>query len=213
MMDTVFVKQYKGLQPDREEIRRYAGMPKAFGNDPLMQECLQELGGINGRLCWRTFPILRQEDRLDLGFCRTDSKSLAINLKGCSSLVLVAGTLGIEIDRLLARYGRLSPAKALWFQTIGAAGVEAMCDAFCEDVPKLLGAAAFAGPAPAEGARIRTKPRYSPGFGDFGLDYQPFIFSALECERQIGLTLTDSLLMSPTKSVTALIGVLDEEDR
>jgi 5-methyltetrahydrofolate--homocysteine methyltransferase len=29
----------------------------------------------------------------------------------------------------------------------------------------------------------------------------------LDCNRKIGLTLNDSLLMSPSKSVTALIGV------
>ena len=51
-----------------------------------------------------------------------------------------------------------------------------------------------------------------PGFGDFGLEYQPFIFEALDCPRNLGLTLTDSFLMSPTKSVTALIGILDEEN-
>ncbi len=203
MMDTIFTKSYTGIAPDPQEILRYAGMPKASQAEPLMLECLRELGDIRGRLCWRTFPILRQEGRLDLGFCRTSSESLALNLRGCSSFVLFAGTLGIGIDRLLAKYGRLSPAKQLWFQAIGAAGVEAMCDAFCEDLKALAGSA----DRPA-----RTKPRYSPGFGDFGLEYQPFIFEALDCPRNLGLTLTDSFLMSPTKSVTALVGLCDEEE-
>ncbi|MBR3395332.1 MAG: DUF1919 domain-containing protein, partial [Firmicutes bacterium] len=52
--------------------------------------------------------------------------------------MLFAGTLGIGIDRFLAKYGRLSPARALWFQAIGAAGIEALCDAFCEELPQLL---------------------------------------------------------------------------
>ena len=201
MMDTVFVRQYKGLQPDRDEIQRYAGMPKGTPDDPLMLACLEELGEIRGRLCWRIFPICREEGILDLGFCRTPSRNLAVNLKGCASLFLFAGTLGLDIDRFLAKYGRLSPAKALWFQAIGAAGVEAMCDAFCEDAKTLAGTG---------GSPLLTKPRYSPGFGDFGLEYQPFIFSALDCQRNIGLTLNSSLLMSPSKSVTALIGILDK---
>ena len=138
----VSTKIYRDLQPDPAEILRYEGMPKTSAPDPLMEECLSELGEIRGRLCWRQFPIRRTEDgRTDLGFCRTASKNLAANLKNCSSLVLFAGTLGIEIDRLLAKYGRLSPAKQLWFQAIGAAGVEAMCDAFCEDVRALAGSA------------------------------------------------------------------------
>ena len=198
-MDAVSVKLYKGLAPDLKEAMRYAGAPKNAPADPLLLSCLAELGEIRGRLCWRRFSIQRQGGRMDLGFCRTSSRDLAANLKGCSSLVLFAGTLGIEIDRFLAKYGRLSPAKALWFQAIGAAGIESLCDAFCGELPDLL-----------EG-HPSLKPRYSPGFGDFGLDVQPFIFSALDCGRQIGLTLTDSFLMSPTKSVTALVGIRDEE--
>ncbi len=202
MNESVFVKTYKDLKPDAQEILRYAGMSRQEAPDPLMLSCLEELGNIDGRLCWKRFPVKREGVWLNLGFCRTDSRSLALNLKGCSSLVLFAGTLGIGIDRLLARYGRLSPAKALWFQAIGAAGIEALCDAFCEEAGVLAG---------SPGRPAAAKPRYSPGFGDFGLDYQPFIFSALDCQRAIGLTLTDSFLMSPTKSVTALVGIVDEE--
>ena len=199
MNDPVFVKRYRNIEPDLSEVRRYAGCPKTGEDDPLMLSCLSELGEIRGRVCWTRFPVTRTEDGLDLGFCRTSSKSLGINLKDCSSLVLFPCTLGLDLDRLLAKYGRLSPAKALWFQAIGAAGVEALCDRFCEEIRS------------GEDGPVRTQPRYSPGFGDFGLEYQPFIFSALDCQRHIGLTLTDSFLMSPTKSVTALVGVLDEE--
>ena len=202
MMDLISLKTYNDLQPDLSEVMRYAGAPKTAEPDAQILSCLAELGEIRGRLCWRRFPIERQGAWLDLGFCRTPSASLSINLKGCSSLVLFAGTLGIGIDRFLAKYGRLSPARALWFQAIGAAGIEALCDTFCEELPQLLA---------EDGQPARIRPRYSPGFGDFGLEYQPFIFSALDCQKNLGLTLTDSLLMSPTKSVTALVGICDEE--
>ena len=51
------------------------------------------------------------------------------------------------------------------------------------------------------------KPRFSPGFGDLSLENQKKIFSFLRCSQQIGLTLNDSLVMSPEKSVTAFIGL------
>ena len=202
MIDAIHVKTYRDLAVDLSEAMRYAGAPRSAPPDPGLLSCLKELGEIRGRLCWRAFPIQRKGAEMDLGFCRTRSEDLARNLQGCSSLVLFAGTLGLDIDRALAKYGRLSPSKALWFQAIGAAGVEALCDRFCGELPVLAG---------SEEAPRRTKPRYSPGFGDFGLEYQPFIFAALDCQRQIGLTLTDSFLMSPTKSVTALVGIRDEE--
>ena len=51
------------------------------------------------------------------------------------------------------------------------------------------------------------KPRFSAGYGDFPLSAQKEIFGMLDCARQIGLTLNDSLLMSPTKSVTSIVGL------
>ena len=53
---------------------------------------------------------------------------------------------------------------------------------------------------------LAVRPRFSPGYGDLPLALQREVFAALDCPRRIGLTLSDSLLMSPTKSVTALIG-------
>ena len=51
------------------------------------------------------------------------------------------------------------------------------------------------------------RPRFSPGYGDFSLNHQTEIISVLQCPKKIGLTLTDSLLMAPAKSVTAVIGL------
>ena len=35
----------------------------------------------------------------------------------------------------------------------------------------------------------------------------------LDCAKKIGLTMTDSYMMSPTKSVTAIIGISTEKER
>ena len=53
--------------------------------------------------------------------------------------------------------------------------------------------------------------RYSPGYGDLPLETQTAVFKALDCERTIGVTLTESLLMRPSKSVTAVIGMKERE--
>lgn len=137
------------------------------------------------------------ETLLDLGFLQTDSQGLCHNLQGCDKVILFAATVGLAPDRLIAKYGRLSPTKALCMQAIGAERIESLCDAFCDEL-----AADYA----AEG--YQTRPRFSPGYGDFPLDAQKAFFRALDCPRKIGLSLNDSLLMSPSKSVTALIGLL-----
>ena len=44
-------------------------------------------------------------------------------------------------------------------------------------------------------------------YGDLPLEMQKDIFNVLDCSKRIGLTLNESLLMSPSKSVTAIIGI------
>jgi cobalamin-dependent methionine synthase I len=54
---------------------------------------------------------------------------------------------------------------------------------------------------------LYLRPRFSPGYGDFPLECQTALAGALELNKRIGITLTDSLLMAPSKSVTAVIGI------
>ena len=73
-------------------------------------------------------------------------------------------------------------------------------DIACEEIRRMLG--------PGWGLR----PRFSPGYGDFPLEYQRELLGVLDAAKRIGLTLTDSLLMAPSKSVTAVIGVYEAAD-
>jgi hypothetical protein len=117
------------------------------------------------------------------------SKDLSTCLKGCRKAVLMAATVGLGIDRLINKYERLSPSKALFLQALGAERVEALCDRFCRDLPGAL------------------RPRFSPGYGDLPLEVQKEFITYLDCTHLIGITLNDSLLMTPSKSVTAIVGI------
>ena len=114
---------------------------------------------------------------------------------------MFAATVGLEMDRLIARYGGVSPARSLLFQALGAERIEALCDAFCARTAEDLA---------RQGRGVTV--RFSPGYGDVPLGLQNDIFRALDCPRKIGLTLNESLLMSPSKSVTAVFGVTDRPE-
>ena len=58
----------------------------------------------------------------------------------------------------------------------------------------------------------QTMPRFSPGYGDLPLTAQREMFRMLECEKRIGVYLNESLLMSPSKSVTAIVGLGGEDE-
>lgn len=183
---------------DRQEILRYAGTreetPELSG---LLNEVLTEAEPVlTGKVCWMEYPIRQEDAFLDLGFARVDSAALKRTLSGCDQIILFAATVGLGLDRLIIRYGHVSPAKALLLQALGAERIEALCNTFCETVRQ-----------EAHTAGLKTTPRFSPGYGDVSLSLQSDIFRVLDCSRKIGLTLNDSYLMSPTKSVTAIIGL------
>lgn len=182
-------------EPDRREVLRYAGAKQETPElTALLDEILDALlPQLVGRVCWARFPISWLGDSLNLGFAVTQSRALTQTLQGCEEIIVFAATIGLAPDRLLARYGRLSPAKALLVQAIGTERIEALCDVFCQQVSIDSG--------------IRLTSRFSPGYGDLPLALQSDLFAALDCPRKIGLTLNESLLMSPSKSVTAIMGL------
>ena len=145
----------------------------------------------------REYPLSVEEDgTIDGGCFRVKSANLKKNLSGCDSVLVMAVTVGAEVDRLLARYGKLSVAKAVVMQAAAAAMVEAYCNELNAGWKKEY---------LEKGLYLR--PRFSPGYGDFPLSVQKQILDGLEAGKRIGITLTEGFLMLPSKSVTAVIGV------
>ncbi len=125
------------------------------------------------------------------------SESLATNLRRCQRAFLFVATLGPGPDRLVRRLEATGHiADAAWAQA--AAGE--LEDAWCDDVVALLAR----DPAVA-GCALR--PRFSPGYGDVSLAVQRPFLAAVDASRRIGVSLTESLLMVPTKTVSAFVGV------
>ena len=197
MNQTVLIKSYPAPPVCKAEIMRYAGGDNGEKEiSLLLEECINEVADkLSYKVCYCELPVNIENDTCDLGLISVKSKNLAQNLKGCKSAILFAATIGVELDRAAAKYGRLFTAKGLLLESFGAERIEALCNTFCEDIKKEYS--------------INTKPRFSPGYGDFPLCVQKDIFSVLGCEKRIGLTLNDSMLMSPSKSVTAILGLTE----
>ena len=139
-------------------------------------------------------------DRLQIGSLSVTSHALAQHLKHCERAVLIAATLGPGVDRLLHRQSYTDMSRAVVMQACAAAMIEAVC----EDMQKIVEES-----AKERGLYIR--PRFSPGYGDWPLTDQQALLNMLEASKRIGLTVTDSLMLAPTKSVTAVIGLTREK--
>jgi len=187
---------------DRREWFRYMGAPNpSLELETLANDCAREAENcFVGRVCYCELPVHYTEAGVDLSFGETQSRSLSERLCGCERAIVFAATVGIGIDRLIAKYSHTSPAKALCLQALGTERIEALCDAFCQDVARKIG-----------DAGEKLAPRFSAGYGDLSLTLQRDIFRVLDCSRRIGISLNESLLMSPTKSVTAIVGIRKDE--
>lgn len=202
------MKRIEGIQfiTSRREAYRYMGYTR--GNMPdetvmeLAEECISELeqaAVIRG--IYRTDPLsFETPSRFRLADFEVDSRYLGRNLEGCTQVAVIAATLGTQVDLLIARYSRLTIAKAVIMQACAAAMIESWLDAFCEQLKEEYG---------KEG--LYPHPRFSPGFADFGTEYQKPLLDSLNAGKLLGITLaSDSNLMLPMKSVTAVVGFSPE---
>ena len=127
------------------------------------------------------------------------SKALARYVSENTELFLFGATLGSRVDVALRRMAMTSVAEAGAGQAVAAALIETYCDDCCAELQKQL----------PEGKQLKW--RFSPGYGDWALEEQKFLFSVLDCAHTIGLTLTESCMMAPVKSVTAVIAITEKD--
>lgn len=124
------------------------------------------------------------------------SESITRVMSDCSRMLVFGATLGTEADILIKRETAANIAMGAVMQATAAAYIEEYCDELQTELNKRFS---------AEGEPLGD--RFSPGYGDFALEYQRELFAILDCPRRIGLTLTDSFIMIPSKSVTAVIPI------
>lgn len=189
----------KASSVTRSETLHYLGYARGVtlgeGEGELLDECEKLiLRAQNLRAVYDVFEISANGDELDLGFAKIKSHSLALNLRGCSRLVLFAATAGSGVDRLIVKYSKISPSRAAVLQATGAALIEDWCDEICRLLRQKYNT---------------NSARFSCGFGDCDISLQRSIFSALSVTKRLGITLSDDCFMTPTKSVTAMVGIKD----
>lgn len=127
----------------------------------------------------------------DFGFVATDSKALSCTLAGSKKAYILAVTLGIDVDRLIAKSNIQSPAEAYYIDAIASCAAESLAEYIYEKLS----------------SHKECTHRFSPGYADLPLQIQPKLLERLNAYKAVGITLTDELLMIPTKSITTIIGI------
>ncbi len=198
------------IEPDRREVARYLGYRGTEPDEKVrlaIERCVAELKeACRPKEVHAVFDLEgASEEAGEPGFIhfagvRWHSRNLSKNLRGCGQIILFAATLGQGPDQLIRRAAVSRVSDMVIYQAAAAAMIEAYCDDLNADLKRRVA---------EEGLFLR--PRFSPGYGDLPLEAQRDLIRLLDTPRAIGVTLTESYLMAPSKSVTAVIGVSGEE--
>lgn len=185
----------------KSETARYLGYKSSKPDEKverLIDEVIGELSEkAQKRSVYRVFDVEACEEKVKIGEIEFKSRQLAKLLSGSKRAALVAATLGSVPDRMITKAALTDIAAAAVVQAAAAAILEDYLDG----VEKTI----------SESEGLYTIPRFSPGYGDLTTESQAMLIAAVEADKRIGVTLTDSLMLVPTKSVTAIIGLSEKE--
>ncbi len=186
------------MQPDISEALRYLGAPAEPGSSlhrqmTTLSEALT--ARITPRRTWRVLPLHREEGMLQFASLSLPGRSAERMLRDCRRAVLLVCTLGAEFDVWLRQMQRRDMARAVMLDALGSAYIEAACDEAEKEIASHF-----------PGAYLTD--RFSPGYGDLPLMIQPDLLATAEAHR-IGVSCIPSMMMTPQKSVSAVIGVAE----
>ena len=179
--------------PEKEALR-YLGVRGEAPADVLAQ-VREAIGELLPRCAVRY--VWRLMDKTDLAPLLV-GEDLPTLLRDCDRAVVFAVTLGMEAESLIRRAGLTSPTRALILDACASAA----CEQACDNLQQML-----EGRLAADGVHFTD--RFSPGYGDLPLEVQRPLLTLLDGQRRCGITLSDTCIMSPRKSVTAVFGLAD----
>lgn len=195
------------LPLEKSEVLRYLGYRRKQELTPdisaLVDEMIMEVQNVsNARYLYQAYDFTLDEANHAIHLTNTDlvlqSKQLYSHLKHAKQVVLLAATLGIEVERQVRLYELSEMTKAFVLDAACVDYIEKICDLAEVDIDSQF----------TDSVLNR---RFSPGYGDLSLEVQPQFLKTLGADRQLGLTLTENYLMIPRKSVTAILGLFEDD--
>lgn len=213
MAGVVSVEGYGAASVDRAEVLRhlgYSGQELSAELDARIDEvvarCLAtcrprgcvavyDVDGRTGAPDDSAVPVIRLANTA----IELRGSSIAEHLDGAVAVGVMTVTVGMGVEAELRRLSLTDHVAQVVFDAAATAAVERAADAA---EASLVALAAERG--------LHCNWRFSPGYGDLPMETQPVLLAALDAQRRLGITLTSTLLMTPTKSVSAVVGMFEE---
>lgn len=183
----------------RAEMLRYARCGDGVGVEKEAEQAQRLVDDlIRPAAAAVVFDIKRNGEKIFVADTELEGKSIKKLLAPCKKCVVMAITVGFEVDMKIAALGSSSPALSLLADAAASSAVEDACDACCESIESELG--------------VKLTPRFSPGYGDLSMNIQPALLTLTNARRDLGLTVGSGCMLSPIKSVTAIAGIKEVEN-
>lgn len=183
----------------RAEMLRYARCGDGVGVEKEAEQAQRLVDDlIRPAAAAVVFDIKRNGEKIFVADTELEGKSIKKLLAPCNKCVVMAITVGFELDMKIAALGSSSPALSLLADAAASSAVEDACDACCESIESELG--------------VKLTPRFSPGYGDLPMNIQPALLTLTNARRDLGLTVGSGCMLSPIKSVTAIAGIKEVEN-
>ena len=149
------------------------------------------------RAIYRLFDLNRQANTLHLQNTTLTllGSDIRTHLSDADQCILMAATLGSALDQEIHRTQVTDMALATVLDATATTAIEQLCDSVQQELTTLA----------ASMDRFLTT-RFSPGYGDMPLAQQQALAALLDT-RKIGIEVTDHFLLTPRKSVTAILGL------
>lgn len=185
-----------------DEALRYMGYRDDINIDnitPILKECEKNLlNEANYRYCYKFFELEKKDNYIKLANTELILRGNSIynHLEDCDRAILMACTLSDKADKLINRLNITDMSSALITDSMASALIEQLCNEVENIIRKELD------------IKYMTW-RFSPGYGDLPIDIQKNFIKTINADKQIGLTVTESNILIPRKSVTAIIGISD----
>ncbi len=180
------------VEINRNELAQRLGTARGYSSE-LIESCREKLMKVISYKCvYIRIPVQKpQENVCDFGFMRVGSRYLYNNLRDCDEAFAMALTSGIAVDRELAKLRVISQAEHFVTDALASAAIDSFAD--------------YAVSKMSNG--LQCVPRFSPGYGDFSLEFQKPFLERLNGHGLLGITLSSAYLMTPVKSITAIMGI------
>lgn len=195
---------FKNIKIDKSEVLKYLGYKSDITVDKnlisICDECIKIIEkSSNPLFLYSYFDI--EIDNNAVEFLKTPlllkGKSIKAHLKSCEKSAVFCVTLSNDVDKIIER-AKFDVLRQMILDIAASVYIEQICEKISEIIKN-------------ENQNFFITKRYGIGYGDLSLSYQQDVLTLLNAQKRIGLMATEAGILTPRKSVTAIIGLSKEK--